>query len=138
RLRRRRRLAAGATACGSTLVLGAAGLTWWGREKLDDIDRVEVAEGVLAPDPGALDQPVNILVVGLDRELASQAGDPGGRADAIMVVRAHPATGRLSTLSVPRDLWVEDQDGAGRRINQVVLDGGPEALLVAVGSTLGI
>jgi LCP family protein required for cell wall assembly len=149
RLRRRRRVAAGATACGSTLLLGAAGLTWWGKEKVDDIDRVEIAGPTLAP-PAAPGEPTTFLLVGTDSTVAMDPSDPvaAGRdphsnfADAIMLVRADPSgdDGRLSILSVPRDLWVADVDGSGTpgRINTVLSLGGPEQLVRTISSTLDV
>jgi LCP family protein required for cell wall assembly len=149
RLRRRRRVAAGATACGSTLLLGAAGMAWWGKEKLDDIDRVEIAGPTLAP-PAEPGEPTTFLLVGSDGAEGMEADDPvaAGRnadssyADAIMLVRADP-TGEgahFSVLSVPRDLWVEDVDGAGTpgRINQALAGGGPDNLVRVVSSTLDL
>lgn len=149
RLRRRRRVAAGATACGSTIILGAAGLTWWGKEKLDDIDRVEIAGPALAP-PTSPGEATTFLLVGSDSTgdmdpvdpVAAGRTDESNMADAIMLVRADPTgeDARLSVLSVPRDLWVDDADGAGTpgKINTTLANGGPELLVRSVSATLGV
>jgi polyisoprenyl-teichoic acid--peptidoglycan teichoic acid transferase len=139
-LRRRRRAAAGLTACGCTLFLGIGGAAWWGDEQLDRIDRVDVAEDSLAPPATAPGEPTNFLVVGVDEpRLPNEptgATDGSPRADAILVVRAG-TDGRLSVLSVPRDLWVDDGGQSGR-INAARQDGGPSNLIQVVSDTLGI
>lgn len=138
RLRRRRRAATGVSVGSCSLLLALGGILRWADEKLDDVDRVEIANDVMVrPGPG---EPTNFLVVGVDqpRPVGEPAGATDGqpRADAIMVVRAAP-DGRLSVLSVPRDLWVSD-DGVEDRINGALARGGRAELIAMIDATLGV
>jgi LCP family protein required for cell wall assembly len=59
--------------------------------RLDSVQRVEIGQS--RPDPLDTGAPTTLLVLGTD----------GQRSDVILVVRV--ARGRVSTLSIPRDLW---------------------------------
>jgi polyisoprenyl-teichoic acid--peptidoglycan teichoic acid transferase len=89
-------------------------------------------------------RPFNLLVVGSDsRESLDPAdgrryGDVGGqRNDVTLVVRVEPARGRISMLSIPRDLVVPIAGGAENRIN-AALTGGPGQLVQTVEQNFGI
>lgn len=122
---RRRRRRVTVIALAMTLAVVLAGGAWFVRSQLDEIDRVTVgglAQGSTAPDAetsivapttsasnasttiggrAPLDNPINVLVVALDRR------DEGGhRADAIVIVRIDPIAGRLAVLGVSRDHYV--------------------------------
>lgn len=78
--------------------------------------------------------PLNILVAGVDRR-PDGAEVLGSRADTIAVVRIDPNLGRVSILSLPRDLWVTGPDDRAGRLNSFTEDG---ALVPVVSSLLNI
>jgi LCP family protein required for cell wall assembly len=92
---------------------------------------------------------VNYLLVGSDsREGADpdapDAGAIGGvgdaagqRSDTIMVLRYDTASGAVSLLSLPRDLWVEIPGYRHERINSAFARG-PEVLVRTVQTALGL
>lgn len=64
------------------------------------------------PNPEHL-EPINILLLGTDTR-----PDQGvTRTDAMILVHINPASGRVSMLSLPRDLWVEIPGFGHQRIN---------------------
>jgi LCP family protein required for cell wall assembly len=142
RLRRRRAVAKGATLCGASLLLLALGASLWADRQLDRVDRVDIGEEVLAPEPteapGVPAEPTYVLVVGVDGASSLVPGSPpeAPRSDTTMLVRADPG-GRLSVLSVPRDLWVSYGDDEGR-VNEALGRGGPEELIRAISDTLEV
>jgi len=101
---------------------------------------VPVTSGPVPPTtaPPVLTQPVNVLVVGVDTR--ADGSVPGTRSDTIAVVRLDPANGRVSVLSIPRDLWVERADnGRHGRINALLgADGDPSTLVATIAATFGI
>jgi polyisoprenyl-teichoic acid--peptidoglycan teichoic acid transferase len=56
----------------------------------------------------------NILVIGIDRV---PEGTTAGRTDTNILVRVNPSKPSLTTLSVPRDLWVKIPGYGDNRIN---------------------
>jgi LCP family protein required for cell wall assembly len=114
-----------------------------------------LAEEVLAPtrrqvdnltQPPTLDTPLNVLLIGSDSregldgeelERAATETSGGQRADSIMVAHVSPARDDIVLLSIPRDLYVEDEEGRGGRIN-VALSDGPGAMVDAVERLTGM
>jgi len=146
---RRQRTRAAAFSLALVPLLAAGSSMVYLRSQSDELDRVAV--GGLAALPPAdtsptsepdvapaapITAPMNILVVGVDRR---PPGDEvlGSRSDSIGVVRIDPGGGRVSLLSVPRDLWATDAEGRSDRINAFLVDG-PTALVDVVSATLGV
>ena len=73
----------------------------------------------------ASDEPLDVLVLGVDRRPSSAEGE-STRSDTMMLVRVIPATGEVRLLSVPRDLYVEVKSGEKNRINTAYAYGGVE------------
>jgi polyisoprenyl-teichoic acid--peptidoglycan teichoic acid transferase len=71
----------------------------------------------------ASDEPLNVLVMGVDRRPSAAEGS-SARSDTIMLVQVTPGTGRVELLSVPRDLYVEVEPGYEDRINTAYTYGG--------------
>ncbi|HUR77066.1 MAG TPA: LCP family protein [Acidimicrobiales bacterium] len=72
------------------------------RSHVPHVDHVEVGSALANGDDVA--GAMTVLVVGSDSR--SGLDDPMRRADAIMLLRLERATGRVSVLSLPRDLYV--------------------------------
>jgi LCP family protein required for cell wall assembly len=67
--------------------------------------------------------PLDVLVLGVDRRPG--AGEYSStRSDTMMLVRVVPASGEVKLLSVPRDLYVEVEQGKKDRINSAFAYGG--------------
>ena len=133
-LRRRRRAARllAAVPILVVLVLGAGAA--WVDHRTNQVDRVEIAAGVLSPVVAG--EPYNVLVVGLDAPpLDGQPSVDGQRSDTQLVVRVDPTAGTLSVLALPRDLVLA---GATERLNAKIGEGGPDALISAIHGSLGI
>jgi polyisoprenyl-teichoic acid--peptidoglycan teichoic acid transferase len=67
--------------------------------------------------------PLDVLVLGVDRRPDSGEGS-STRSDTMMLVRVVPASGEVKLLSVPRDLYVEVEEGKKDRINSAFAYGG--------------
>jgi len=125
-----------------------AGLGMTTRARLDEIPRLDAVAGVLST---VGDGPVvNYLLVGSDSRAGADPNDPdfgsiggedetgGQRSDTIMVLRYDRASGAVSLLSLPRDLWLEIAGtGSKNRINSAY-GRGPEVLVQTVQDALGI
>lgn len=123
------------------LALAWIAWTWWSAERALDQQQVDsVADrGTEAADPGALEEALDVLVVGSDdradltaeerRELRTGDFD-GTRTDTILWIQLR-ADG-VSIVSFPRDLRVGTADGGSVRINRVLEIGGPDALAAVV------
>jgi LCP family protein required for cell wall assembly len=144
---RRQRTRATALSFAVVPLLAAGGSLVYLRSQADELERVAVGGLTELPPPSItsptseptpaapVTAPMNILVVGVDTRTP---GDEvlGSRGDTIGVVRLDPAAGRVSLLSLPRDLWVANAAGVSGRINQLV--GQPSELVHVVSTTLGI
>ncbi|MDH4168638.1 MAG: LCP family protein [Acidimicrobiia bacterium] len=107
------------------------------------VERVDL-EGSLTSEPNG---GVNFLIVGSDSREGVDADDPnagailgGGlgseRTDTILVLRTH--TEGVTTMAIPRDLFVTNVDtGSEGRINAAI-QGGPASLVRTVEASLGI
>jgi LCP family protein required for cell wall assembly len=132
----RRAVRAGIGVAAAAAVLAAAligGGSLYARNKLDDIDRVDLAPALAGTAVPA--EPMNVLLVGSDRRDALPLA--GARADTIIVAHLDPAARTASLLSLPRDLWVPIDGGADQRINTASAHGA-EALVRTVQDALGI
>jgi LCP family protein required for cell wall assembly len=125
------------------LVLGGlvVAYTAW---RVGQVDRIAV-DGLV---PAGSGSPQNILVAGTDSragESASAASHfgsaqqvTGQRSDVIILVHVDPAHGKVSLLSVPRDLFVPIAGtGTSNRIN-VALGQDPSVLVKTVEQALGV
>jgi LCP family protein required for cell wall assembly len=97
-----------------------------------------VASLFVSRQPGAIpwapDQPVNVLVMGV--QVSGAATNP--LTDSMMVVSYHPGAETLSLLSIPRDLWVNIPGHGQSRINEAFEYGGAPEAMLTVQQNLGI
>jgi LCP family protein required for cell wall assembly len=88
--------------------------------------------------PSLGQETLNILLLGTD---ARPSDDEPTRTDAIVLVRLNRDSGRVSMLSIPRDLWVSYPTGGEGRINAAFAVGekkfGPGGGAALVKSTVG-
>jgi LCP family protein required for cell wall assembly len=94
-------------------ISGAIGAISSGQE----VRPTQVASG---PPPAILQEPFNVLVVGVD--LRANQRDEGARSDTLIVVHVDPAQKWASMLSIPRDTYVQIPNSAcgganGAKIN---------------------
>jgi polyisoprenyl-teichoic acid--peptidoglycan teichoic acid transferase len=133
----RRRLArvalVGAASLVAAVMIAGAGAYVYVREKVDDIETVDVSSD-LAGAATSPSEPMTVLVVGSDR----RAGVVGSRADTIMVLRIDPIADRAALLSIPRDAWVPIAGASGSRRINTALAGGPGSMIATVQDLLGI
>ena len=96
----------------TSLVLGVAGGYWLdGEQTVVDIDRASRKDPQIRKAAQKLDivlpgRPAIAMVVGQDFRKWAKEEERGGRADTVMLIRADPNVGTMSTLSFPRDLMV--------------------------------
>jgi LCP family protein required for cell wall assembly len=119
-------------------VLAGSGVAWYGVQKLDngvqtvDTSNVHLANGAPAPKHTGLDKSVNVLLIGLDSRYAMN-GDPlpdavvhdelhagsasdllgGENANSEIILHIPAGNGTPTAVSIPRDDWVDAQDGYG-------------------------
>ncbi|MBS2547053.1 LCP family protein [Catenulispora sp. NL8] len=130
--------ARGVFAVAGAAVLAGSGIAWYGVHKLDtgvqsvDTSKVEVAHGKPAPVHSGLDKSVNILLIGLDSRYAMNgdalpddvvhdelhAGSAsdllgGENANSEIILHVPAGNGTPTAVSIPRDDWVDAQDGYG-------------------------
>jgi len=93
---------------------------------------------VLAKQNGLLfDSPSNILLLGTDHAENGQAGrSTDQHSDSMMLLRTDPGRGRLTYLSIPRDLGITI-DGNYQKINAAMQIGGPKLAIQTVDRLLG-
>jgi LCP family protein required for cell wall assembly len=128
-------------------VPGAVGISRAFNGQLEDVSRDATLTASLAePSPDF----ENYLLVGSDsREGADpndadyanvgDAADIGGRrSDSMMVLHREVASGAVSLMSIPRDLWVEIGDGTDKQRINTAYQLGPDVLLRTVQRALGI
>jgi LCP family protein required for cell wall assembly len=82
-------------------------------------------------------EPLDVLVLGVDRRPSSDEGE-STRSDTMMLVRVIPATGEVRLLSVPRDLYVEVKSGEKNRINTAYAYGGVEQARAVMEDLTGV
>jgi LCP family protein required for cell wall assembly len=98
---------------------GALGIVRATNSHLDDVPRVVMMSNVLSPPTDGVE---NYLLVGSDSRasadptssdygaIGSEQENPGMRSDTLILVSRNTATGAVSTMSIPRDLWVRMGD----------------------------
>jgi LCP family protein required for cell wall assembly len=93
---------------------------------------------VLAKQNGLLfDSPSNILLLGTDHAENGQAGrSTDQHSDSMMLLRTDPGRGRLTYLSIPRDLGITIH-GVYQKINAAMQIGGPKLAIQTVDQLLG-
>ncbi len=87
-------------------------------------------------------EPINILLMGTD----TRVGQEAGRTDAMILVHLDSQTGRVSLLSLPRDLWVDIPGFGKNKINTAYPIGerrlgagyGPALAKETVGNLVGV
>jgi polyisoprenyl-teichoic acid--peptidoglycan teichoic acid transferase len=83
------------------------------------------------------DSPTNILLLGTDH---AENGQPGRstdeHSDSMMLLRTDPGRGRLTYLSIPRDLGITIH-GSYQKINAAMQIGGPKLAIETVDQLLG-
>lgn len=125
-------------AAAGAAVLAGSGVAWYGVHKLDsgvqsvDTSNVHLADGAPAPKHTGLDKSVNVLLIGLDSRYAMN-GDPlpdsvvhdelhagsasgllgGENANSEIILHIPAGNGTPTAVSIPRDDWVDAQDGYG-------------------------
>jgi polyisoprenyl-teichoic acid--peptidoglycan teichoic acid transferase len=85
----------------------------------------------------ASDEPLDVLVLGVDERSDSAEGEPT-RSDTMMLVRVTPATGEVKLLSVPRDLYVEIEPGVKEKINAAYAYGGVDQARAVMEGLTGV
>jgi LCP family protein required for cell wall assembly len=97
----------------ASLAIGIAGGYWLdGEQTVVDIDRASRKDPQIRKAAQKLDialpgRPAIAMVVGQDFRKWARAEERGGRADTVMLLRADPNLGTMSTMSFPRDLMVD-------------------------------
>jgi LCP family protein required for cell wall assembly len=87
--------------------------------------------------PKTAEESLDVLVLGVDRRTEA-AESSSAHSDSLMLVRVSPRTGRVQSLSVPRDLLVEIEPGMKDRINTAYLRGGTERATWVMENLTGI
>ena len=124
--------------------LTAAGGLGYFYYRFGNLPRIEIGEGILAPEepPG---EPQNFLLVGSDTRAFVEEGSAdqesfgtsaevgeNQRADTILLLRVDPQAKKAAMLSFPRDLWVTVAGtGKNNRINTAFFDG-PDQLIETI------
>ena len=79
--------------------------------------------------------PVDVLILGLD----TRPGDAATtQTDSIMLFNVTPAEGRVTLLSIPRDVFIDVPGYGERRINSIATLGGVDLLRASLQTSLGI
>lgn len=89
------------------------------------------------PPPPASGEPLNVLILGVDRR-PSEVEGASSRSDTIMLAQVSPGSGRIELLSVPRDLFVEVEPGVEDRINTAYAYGGIEQATAVMEGLTGV
>lgn len=127
---------------GSLALVGTAGYFY---NRIGNIPRVDLGDGVLEGEPGAAPslEPQNYLLVGSDTREGQDAesfgtsdDSSGSRADTMILVRIDPREETAAIVSFPRDLWVPIYDPGGEELGEqrinTAFEGGPERLVATI------
>ncbi|TFV53708.1 LytR family transcriptional regulator [Blastococcus sp. TF02A-35] len=123
------------------LVVGGIGLFLVDRYA-GNVDRVgdvfagleeETRPAPATPAEAAGAEPLTFLLVGSDDRISPEDGElPGGRSDAIMLVRFTADRQNAQLISIPRDSWVNIPGRGMNKINASYAFGGPSLLIQTV------
>lgn len=136
------------TGCALVLSLASAlGIVRATGSGLDEVARLPAVTPVLSDPTAGVE---NILLVGSDSRVGADPSDddwasvgsesstPGMRSDSIIVVRRDTGSGKVSLMSIPRDLQVRVGDTDELRKINGVYQRGPEVLVRTVQRALNI
>ena len=115
---------------------GEAGGEVAGDQGASESEEEEPPDKPEAPPP-ASGEPLNVLVLGVDRR-PSEGEGASSRSDTIMLAQVSPGSGRVELLSVPRDLYVEVEPGVEDRINTAYAYGGVEQAKAVMEGVTGV
>jgi LCP family protein required for cell wall assembly len=101
------------------LAVGLAASFGWARGTLQSIEQVDprrttAAAGQADPPPSGLREPLNILLIGVDRRPDLQEGV---RSDTLILVHVEPEQGWAGMLSIPRDTVASIPNVGQQKIN---------------------
>ncbi|MBA3866517.1 MAG: LCP family protein [Solirubrobacterales bacterium] len=82
--------------------------------------------------------PENILILGSDKRAGEEFEEDPGRSDTTILLRIDPNQGRISVMSIPRDLKVEIPEFGTEKFNAAYSDGGPKLTLQVVKELTGL
>ena len=102
-----------------------------------EADHPAVKAGEVRSSTVASEEPLDVLVLGVDRRPSAAKGSTS-HSDTMMLVRVSPQTGQIRLLSVPRDLLVEVEPGVEDRINTAYLYGGTQRATAVMEDLTGI
>ncbi len=83
-------------------------------------------------------EPQTILILGSDKRAGAEFEGETGRSDTTILLRIDPGQGRISALSIPRDLKVEIPGFGTEKFNAAYSDGGPKLTLQVVKELTGL
>jgi LCP family protein required for cell wall assembly len=115
---------------------GEAGGEATGGQDEVEADDEEASEKPEAPPP-ASGEPLNVLILGVDRR-PSEAEGASSRSDTIMLAQVSPGSGRVELLFIPRDLLVEVEPGVEDRINTAYAYGRVEQARAVMEGVTGV
>ncbi|GIU94296.1 MAG: hypothetical protein KatS3mg012_0753 [Gaiellaceae bacterium] len=121
------------------IVWGALGFLSFSRGVAKANERLPASARAALADRGRsiLSEPTTILVIGTDGGRAAGRQD-AARSDSLLLLRTDPKRGRLSYLSIPRDLRVEIPGYGTEKINAASQLGGPALAIETVRALTGI
>ncbi|MGH3088073.1 MAG: LCP family protein [Rubrobacteraceae bacterium] len=96
-----------------------------------------VSESTGATENAAADEPINVLLLGIDKR-SGDGAEEGVRSDAVLIARVEPESGETRLLSMPRDLYLEVEPGGMDRVNAAYALGGVEQARSAVERYTGV
>ncbi|WAH38911.1 LCP family protein [Alicyclobacillus dauci] len=96
--------------------------------------RVHAAQGTFRPHHPTDPDRNTILLIGTD----ARAGDPLGNSDVLCVASIDEKNHRMELLSIPRDTQVAFPDGRYHKINDALMQGGPELTARVVENLIGL
>lgn len=126
---------------------GALGIVRATNSHLDDVSRVVMMSNVLSPPTDGVE---NYLLVGSDSRadvdpsspdygaIGSEQENPGMRSDTLIVMSRDTGSGSLSTMSIPRDLWVRMGDSSRYAKINAAYQRGADVLVRTVQRALNI
>lgn len=143
--RKRKKVLVGMLATVLVLVLGGFGAAF---AYLYNVD-AKLGQGIdnsllqaLVPTDTASD-PFYVLLLGidgsLDRENSAEYAGDNFRSDSMMLARVDPRDKKVTLLSIPRDIKIDDLDGHGvQKINAAHAFGGPALAVKTVSELMGV